>query len=114
MAGAKLNRTAIAKQLEDGYLDATTLMEYLSSQGVPQRTAHEIIGRLVASALDLGIPLCQLPAEHFTAAHPILDASVYKILGAQAAVEAFRSYGSTNPVEVEKQWNQWRKKLAED
>ncbi len=114
VAGAELNRTAIADQLEDGYLDATTLMESLSCQGVPQRTAHEIIGRLVALALDLGVPLRQLPIEHFTAAHPSLDGSVYEILGAQAAVEAFRSYGSTNPAEVEKQWNQWKKNLSED
>ena len=114
VADAELNRAVIANRLEDGYLDATTLMEYLISQGVPQRTAHEIIGRLVASALDLGVPLRQLPIEHFTAAHPTLSGSAHEILGVQAAVDAFRSYGSTNPAEVEKQWNQWQKKLSED
>ena len=114
VADAELNRAVIANRLEDGYLDATTLMEHLISQGVPQRTAHEIIGRLVASALDLGVPLRQLPIEHFTAAHPTLSESAQEILGVQAAVDAFRSYGSTNPAEVEKQWNQWQKKLSED
>jgi argininosuccinate lyase len=47
VAAAELNRDAIAARLERGYLDATTLMEHLIMEGVPQRTAHEIIGRLV-------------------------------------------------------------------
>ena len=59
----------------DGYLDATTLMEHLIMQGVPQRTAHEIIGRLVAAAMKRGVPLAELPLEEFQAAHASLDES---------------------------------------
>ena len=39
--------TGSAARLDEGFLDATTLMEYLIKQGVPQRTGHEIVGRLV-------------------------------------------------------------------
>src|SRR6476659_3302466 len=34
VAGAQLNREAIAARLDQGYLDATTLMEHLIMQGV--------------------------------------------------------------------------------
>ncbi|HEX8201758.1 MAG TPA: argininosuccinate lyase, partial [Isosphaeraceae bacterium] len=47
VAGATLRADRIAARLEEGFLDATTLMEYLIKKGIPQRTGHEIVGRLV-------------------------------------------------------------------
>ncbi|MFO0883114.1 MAG: hypothetical protein U0894_02830 [Pirellulales bacterium] len=40
VAGAKLNVASINARLDKGYLDATTLMEYMILRGVPQRKAH--------------------------------------------------------------------------
>ncbi len=114
VAGAQLQPEAIAARLEDGYLDATTLMEHLIREGVPQRSAHEMIGRLVGVAMKRGVPLAGLPLEEFQAAHPALDKGVYDVLGAQRAVEAFTSYGSTNPAQVEHQLAAWRQRLATD
>jgi argininosuccinate lyase len=114
VAGAELNREAIGSRLDDGYLDATTLMEHLIMQGVPQRTAHEIIGRLVAAAMKRRVPLAELPLEEFQSAHKALDKSVYNILGAQRAVAAFSSYGSTNPEQVDHQLALWRERLSSD
>ncbi len=112
VAGAELNREAIGARIEEGYLDATTLMEHLIQQGVPQRTAHEIIGQLVATAMKRGLPLAKLPLEDFQAAHQSLDESVYKILGAQRAIAAFTSHGSTNPEQVDHQLGLWRERLS--
>jgi argininosuccinate lyase len=112
VAEAELNREAIAARLDDGYLDATTLMEYLIMQGVAQRSAHEIIGRLVATAMKRGVPLARLPLDEFQAAHQSLDKSVYDVLGAERAVSAFSSYGSTNPEQVEHQLALWRERLT--
>jgi argininosuccinate lyase len=111
---AELNRQAIGERLEQGYLDATTLMEHLTLEGVPQRSAHEIIGRLVAAAMKRGLPLAQLSIEDFQAAHPSLDRRALGVLGAAQAVEAFTSYGSTNPTQVEHQLAAWRQRLAQD
>ncbi len=114
VAGAELNRDAIAARLDEGYLDATTLMEHLIMHGVPQRTAHEIIGRLVATAMKRGVPLAKLPPDDFHSAHESLDESVYKVLGAQRTVESFTSYGSTNPEQVEHQLSIWRERLSDN
>ncbi|MEN1681838.1 MAG: argininosuccinate lyase [Planctomycetota bacterium] len=107
-----LNREAINSRLEDGYLDATTLMEHLIHRGVPQRTAHGLIGRLVGVAMKQGVPLAKLPLAEFQAAHAELDDSVYQVLGVQRAVEAFASVGSTNPAMVDQQVTAWRERLA--
>ena len=111
VAGAELNRERIAEGLERGYLDATTLMEHLIKQGVPQRTAHEVIGNLVGKAMAAGVPLAGLPLEDFRAAHPGLDEGVYGVLGVERAVEAFVSEGSTAPAEVARQVARWKKEL---
>lgn len=111
VAGASLNREGIAAKLDRGHLDATTLMEYLIRRGVPQRTAHHLIGDLVRKATEKGIRLADLPLADFQAAEPSLDNTVYECLGVEKAVAAFQSYGSTAPAEVRKQIEIWKKKL---
>jgi argininosuccinate lyase len=111
VSGAELNRPAIVERLERGYLDATTLMEHLIKRGVPQRTAHEIIGRLVATAMKQDLPLAKLELSQFKAAHDALDADVYQVLGIEQAVLAFTSEGSTGPAEVAKQVAAWKERL---
>ena len=113
-AGAELNREAIAERLDRGHLDATTLMEHLIRRGVPQRTAHELVGRLVRKALDRGVRLADLSLAEFREADPELDASVYDVLGPEKAVAAMMSYGSTAPKEVKKQVQRWKEKLAQE
>jgi argininosuccinate lyase len=112
VAGARLNREAIAARLDRGYLDATTLMEYLIGLGVPQRSAHEIIGKLVGIAMKRKLPLSELPLEEFQAAHPALDEKVFSVLGVKQAVQAFVSYGSTAPEQVARQVTRWRERTG--
>jgi argininosuccinate lyase len=114
VAGAELNRDNVKARINEGYLDATTLMEHLIIQGVPQRSAHEIIGGLVNAAMKRGVPLVKLPLEEFRAAHASLDKSVFDLLGADRAIEAFSSYGSTNPEQVQHQLEMWRERLSDD
>src|SRR4051794_839584 len=71
--GARLRAERIAARLDEGYLDATTLMESLIQQGVPQRTAHEVIGHLVGLCEQRGCRrLADLPDDAFAQAHPAL------------------------------------------
>lgn len=111
VAGAELQREAIEARLDRGYLDATTLMEHLIHTGIPQRTAHEIIGKLVATAMKQDARLADLELSEFQAAHESMDESVYKVLGVQQAIEAFKSIGSTNPKLVAEQVDVWRERL---
>lgn len=113
VAGAELNRAVIAERLDKGYLDATTLMEYLIRRGVPQRTAHGTVGRLVRRAMDRGVRLMDLSLEEFREEEPLLDEGVYQALGVHKAVEAMASYGSTGPSQVRQQMERWKALLGE-
>jgi argininosuccinate lyase len=112
VAGAELNRAAIAERLDRGHLDATTLMEYLIRRGLPQRTAHHLVGELVAKAQARGGRLADLTLEELRQSHAELDESVYAVLGVERAIQAFVSYGSTAPAEVHRQVRCWREKLG--
>ncbi len=111
VAGAELNRKAIASRLDEGHLDATTLMEHLIRRGVPQRTAHGIVGRLVRRALDRGVRLADLAIEQFRAECPELNHEVYQVLGVEQAVRAMQSYGSTAPDRVRKEVDRWKERF---
>jgi argininosuccinate lyase len=110
--GAELNGAAIAERLDQGYLDATALMEYLIRRGKAQRTAHGLVGGLVARAMEIGVSLSNLPLSEFQAADPKLDKKVYDVLGVGKAVAAMVSRGSTNPELVAEQVQRWKKSLG--
>lgn len=111
--GASLRADRIAERLDEGFLDATTLMEYLMQRGVPQRTAHEVIGRLVGLCERRGLKrLVDLTDDELTEAHPQLGPKARSVLGVENAIKAFRSYGSTAPAEVEKQLVVWTGRLG--
>ena len=112
VAGSVLQPARIAESLDRGFLDATTLMEYLIRRGVPQRTAHHLVGTLVARARERQVRLADLSPAEFRNAHPELDESVYGVLGVKNTVASFVSYGSTAPHEVAHQVEHWKQQIA--
>ena len=111
VAGADLNVDSINSRIEKGFLDATTLMEYLIKRGMPQRKAHHLIGELVRLATSKSVTLTELSLEDFQSVDADLDDSVYDVLGVQNAVNAFQSEGSTNPQRVQQQIKLWKNRL---
>ncbi len=112
--GASFRVNQITGRLDEGFLDATTLMEFLIERDVPQRTAHEVIGGLVGLCERRGLKrLADLSDAELIQAHPKLGSGARAVLGVENAINAFRSNGSTAPAEVKKQVEEWKQKLAE-
>ncbi len=109
---SRFRADVIASRLEDGYLDATTLMEFCIAQGVPMRAAHEAVGKLVRLCEERRCRLAELPPNVYESVRPGLSAEVYKVLGVANALAAFRSAGSTAPAEVDRQLALWRQRLS--
>lgn len=110
--GAELKRESISSRLDQGYLDATTFMEYLIKRGLPQRKAHHLVGAIVREAMNRGVPLAELPLAVFQKADASLDESVFDVLGVHKAIEAFASYGGAKPSEVASQVAFWKVELG--
>ena len=112
VAGAELNRETIAARLEDGFLDATALMEYAIKAGVPMRSAHRAVGSLVSLCEKTGRRLADLTDAEFAAAHENIDPGVRSVLGVANAAAALQSYGGGGRDQVAKQAAAWRERLG--
>ena len=85
----------IAATLDAGFLTATEIADYLARQGVPFRTAHEIVGALVRYCLDAGKTLRALTLEEFRKFSEKFDADILEVVVPRHAVNSKTSFGGT-------------------
>ncbi len=111
VTGAELRLDRINAQLEEGFLDATALMEYLIRKGVPMRSGHEIVGKLVSHCEKQKTTLARLPLSELQAASNVISEDVYSILGARNAMNALQSYGSGGTTSVKARIAEWKQRL---
>jgi argininosuccinate lyase len=124
MAAAIVNSASYDKErieptLDRGFLDATSLAEYLVTQGIPFRTAHHIVGTLVAqcekqgkhalSQLSVG-EMNEVLKAHSSAV--ALTDEVYNALGATNVVMRYRSAGAAGGQPFLDQLEAWKKRLG--
>ncbi|HEX4054986.1 MAG TPA: argininosuccinate lyase [Tepidisphaeraceae bacterium] len=115
---ANFVKEKIEPTLDRGFLDATSLAEYLVTKGVPFRTAHQIVGALVAKCEKEGKgSLGELKIEEFEAAVKAQGAGVgigkdiYDALGARNVVKRYQSAGAAGGKPFEEQLAAWKKRL---
>jgi argininosuccinate lyase len=122
MAAAIVNSASFIKEnieptLERGFLDATSLAEYLVTKGVPFRTAHHIVGGLVLKCEKEGKhALAQLSLQDFQQAAGEyggkIEKDVYDALGAHNVVKRYQSAGAAGGKPFEEQLAAWKKRLG--
>jgi len=125
MATAIVNSAEFVKEkieptLERGFLDATSLAEYFVTKGIPFRTAHQIVGSLVAQCeAESKTALAQLTVDQFIAAvkkhYPqatTIGQDVYESLGARNVVKRYQSAGAAGGKPFEDQLAAWKKRLG--
>ncbi|MCY2979679.1 MAG: argininosuccinate lyase [Planctomycetota bacterium] len=109
---SELQPQIISARLDQGYLDATALMETLIARGMPQRTAHHKVGALVAIAKSRSVALIDLTDAEIQSIDETLDGSIRTTLGVSGAVRSYKSYGSSGPEQVAHQIQRWTGKLS--
>jgi argininosuccinate lyase len=114
VAGSSFDRERVAATIDRGHLDATSLMEALIGAGVPQRSAHELVGTFVRRAMTRGVSLAELADQEFLQDYAGWNASLRSALGASRAVERMVSFGSTAPAQVADQIAAWQRRLAKE
>lgn len=82
-----------------------------SSQGVPFRTSHDIVGRSVAFCVSKTCRLEDLSLDELRSISPTFEQDVYEYLGVEKAIKNFSSYGSTGSECVSNQLDYWIDKL---
>lgn len=110
--GARLREDRIRARLNEGFLDATALMEALIKRQIPQRSAHELVGKLVGLCEDRGCRLADLSETDLKSVDPRLDGSLRDELGVDHAIAGYQSEGSSAPGEVERRLQFWENSLG--
>ncbi|SFN08658.1 argininosuccinate lyase [Thermodesulforhabdus norvegica] len=85
----------MAKVLEDGWLLATELADYLVCKGVPFRKAHHTVGQIVKYAIESGKKLTGLSVEELRKFHKSFEEDVKEVMDVKAAVSRRTSIGGT-------------------
>ena len=124
MAAAIVSNTEFVKErcaaaCEGGFMDATSLAEYLVVAGVPFRTAHQVVGGLVARCEREGVAkLSDLPLDAFRSAvaekapAATVGEDVYDALGAANVVARYQSAGAAGGEPLRKQLAEWKQRLG--
>ena len=98
---ARFNTDKMFKALDDGYLLATDIADYLVKKGEPFRRAHEAVGKLVSWAAGQGKVFSDISLDDYRKFSPLFQEDVYSITFA-GSVSARNNPGGTSPEQVKK------------
>ncbi len=113
VSNTKYDVKKIEAGIDNGFLDATALAEYLVGKGVAFRQAHGIVGKIVADCEKQGIKLSDIGLDKFKQDCNVIEKDVYEWLGAKNVVNKYLSEGSAGVNQVEKQIRYWQKQLGD-
>ena len=94
-----------------GYLNATELADYLVKKGIPFRTAHEAVGKLVLLGLDQGKELGELSIDEIRSISADIDEDVFEALSLEKTLASKSAIGGTSPGRVVQQLQAARESL---
>lgn len=100
VSGLRVNAERAHGCAMGGYSNATDLADVLVEAGVPFRTAHDLVGRLVRLAIGKGTPLESLSLDELRAVAPQTPDHVFERLTAGAMLSRRDVFGGTAPGRV--------------
>ncbi len=95
-----VNEVTMRDATTKGYLNATELADYLVKKGVPFRTAHETVGRVVLSAIEKGKELHELGIGELQAFSYVIESDVAAALSLDSTLSSKNTIGGTSPERV--------------
>ena len=109
--GIEFNIQNLSCSVENDFSNATDLADYLVGKDVPFRTAYQVVGEIVKYCLERQILFKNLKIDEFKKFHPKFDEDVFLNLKPFNVVKSRNSEGGTGFAQVEKEVNNWKKKL---
>jgi len=113
MAGMEVNETRTRAATSDPMLLATDLADYLVNHGVPFRSAHEVIGKLVAHSMAEKVAFADIPLAKYQEFSPAFEADLFACLNLETALAARKGIGAPSPQNVAAQIARWKGALSQ-
>ena len=99
----KINEENMIKGIENGFINATDVADYLAKKGLPFRDAHRIVGELVVYCEMNKKSLSQLKLKEFKGYSDLFEGDINKKISIEECVNERKSYGGTGIESVKKQ-----------
>ena len=110
LANINVNRSRITL---DGYMNATELADYLVHKGMSFRQAHEVVGKVVTKAIELGKELQALKLSELASFSTLFTEDVHVALSLEQTLKSKSQVGGTSPGSVSTALESARQSLKE-
>ena len=81
-----VNKENMLKGAKGGFTNATDIADYLVKKGVPFRSSHEIVGRMVAKAVETKRDLDEFSIEEFKEFSELIEDDIYVAIDVNTCV----------------------------
>jgi argininosuccinate lyase len=98
--GMRVNKERMLSAVQDGFMNATDLADYLVGRGIPFRSAHAVAGKIVQYCLSRKRRIEELSLDELKRFSPKIEKDVYRYLTVDAVVQRRRALGGTARVNV--------------
>ncbi|ABR46877.1 argininosuccinate lyase [Alkaliphilus metalliredigens QYMF] len=88
------------KATKEGFMNATDVADYLVKKGVPFRSAHEIVGKMVLHCVQTSKTIEDLTLDEFQNFSPTFTEDILEVIQIENCVASKISQGSTSPTNV--------------
>ena len=100
------------KALNEGFITATDVADYLSRKGMPFRNSHEVAGKIVSYAEKKGLELPDLNISEFKKFSDLFEGDLYKYITLDGSINSRKSHGGTAKSNVRKMIKSAKKEIA--
>jgi argininosuccinate lyase len=112
LTATRINADRMRELASDPALLATDAADYLVRKGVPFRTAHETVGKLLRDAERRGEPWTKTPLTRLREFSRTFSDDFHAAISVDASLASHSAPGGTAPDAVRGAIAEWRKKLA--
>ncbi|MCR4434919.1 MAG: argininosuccinate lyase [Clostridiales bacterium] len=82
----KVKKENMYRAAQGGFTNATDIADYLVKKGVPFRSSHEIIGRLVLFCIQNGKSIEELGLQELKSFSPLIEEDIYEAISLERCV----------------------------
>lgn len=107
-----VNRERMESAASDPALLATDLAERLVLKGIPFREAYDLVGKLVARARELGVPVNQVPAVELGKISSAFGNDLTDVFDVRGSLTKRSAPGAPSPSKVSERIAHWQRELG--
>ena len=101
------------RALDEGFITATDVADYLSRKGMPFRQSHEVTGKIVGYAEEEGRELMNLHISEYQMFSNLFDEDLYDFIALDGSIGSRKSYGGTAKKNVVKMIKLAKKEITD-